>query len=62
MARLFPALFFAANLLAQQSTGPSIGAKVSDFEALDQNGKSHKLASILGPKGAILVFYRSADW
>jgi hypothetical protein len=28
----------------------------------DQNGVSHTLASMLGPKGAILVFYRSADW
>jgi hypothetical protein len=62
MARLFPALFFAASLLAQQSTGPSAGSKVLDFEAVDQNGQSHKLTSILGPKGAIIVFYRSADW
>ncbi len=32
------------------------------FEAPDQNGKMHTLKSLLGPKGAVLVFYRSADW
>jgi hypothetical protein len=28
----------------------------------DQNGKTWTLQSIIGPKGAMLVFYRSADW
>ena len=28
----------------------------------DQNGKSRNLRSIMGPKGAMLVFFRSADW
>ncbi len=42
--------------------GPQVGQRVPDFTLPDQNGKSHTLKSILGPNGAILVFYRSADW
>jgi AhpC/TSA family len=44
------------------STGPSVGQKVPDFRLEDQNGSPRTLRSILGPKGALLVFYRSADW
>lgn len=43
-------------------TGPAVGSKVPDFEAVDQNGASYTLRSIMGPKGAMLVFFRSADW
>lgn len=43
-------------------TGPAIGAPIPPFEARDQNGKTQTLQSLLGPKGAVLVFYRSADW
>ncbi len=32
------------------------------FELPDQDGKSHTLQSLMGPKGVVLVFYRSADW
>jgi cytochrome oxidase Cu insertion factor (SCO1/SenC/PrrC family) len=45
-----------------KDAGPSIGARIPDFEAIDQNGTSRRLASIAGPKGAVLIFYRSADW
>lgn len=43
-------------------TGPEVGTRMPAFEAPDQNGKVHSLQSLLGPKGAVLVFYRSADW
>jgi hypothetical protein len=43
-----------------QGLGP--GAKVPDFRLPDQNGKIQTLESIRGPQGAMLVFYRSADW
>ncbi len=43
-------------------TGPNAGETVPDFRLLDQNGTARTLHSILGPKGALLVFYRSADW
>jgi cytochrome oxidase Cu insertion factor (SCO1/SenC/PrrC family) len=42
--------------------GPQVGERVPDFMLTDQNGKSWTLRSIMGPKGAMLVFFRSADW
>ena len=42
--------------------GPQVGERVPDFTLKDQNGKTWTLQSIMGPKGAMLVFYRSADW
>ena len=42
--------------------GPQIGERVREFTLKDQNGKPWTLQSIMGPKGAMLVFYRSADW
>jgi peroxiredoxin len=43
-------------------TGPAVGQAVPDFRLEDQNNHVQTLHSILGPKGALLVFYRSADW
>lgn len=42
--------------------GPRVGQKVPDFAGTDQLGRKHTLASSLGAKGAMLVFFRSADW
>ena len=42
--------------------GPQVGATVPDFSLPDQHGVTRSLKSLMGPKGAILVFYRSADW
>jgi len=42
--------------------GPQVGERVPDFSLKDQNGKVWTLKSIMGPKGAMLVFLRSADW
>jgi hypothetical protein len=42
--------------------GPQVGQKVPDFSGIDHLGKTHTLAASLGPNGAMLVFYRSADW
>jgi peroxiredoxin len=35
---------------------------VPDFSLIDQAGATRTLASILGPNGAMLVFFRSAEW
>lgn len=45
-----------------QKLGPQMGARVPDFTLLDQTGQSRTLASLIGPKGLMLVFFRSADW
>jgi hypothetical protein len=42
--------------------GPQVGEHVPDFTLTDQDGKAWTLSSIMGPKGAMLVFIRSADW
>lgn len=42
--------------------GPAVGQRVPGFTLPDQNGRTRDLASILGPNGAMLVFFRSADW
>ena len=45
-----------------QSLGPKIGERVPDFSLPDQHGATRTLRSTFGPKGAVVVFYRSADW
>ena len=42
--------------------GPQVGATVPDFNLADQRGRKQTLRSVMGPKGAMIVFYRSADW
>ena len=42
--------------------GPLVGARVPDFSGVDQTGRTQTLQSILGPQGAMVVFFRSADW
>ena len=42
--------------------GPQVGQQVPDFSLKDQYGATRTLNSIMGPKGAMLVFFRSADW
>lgn len=42
--------------------GPQVGGKAIGFELMDQFGRSQTLATLAGPNGTMLVFYRSADW
>jgi hypothetical protein len=42
--------------------GPQVGEPVPDFSLKDQNGKLWTLQSVMGAKGAMIVFVRSADW
>jgi cytochrome oxidase Cu insertion factor (SCO1/SenC/PrrC family) len=44
------------------SLGPQVGQRAIDFSLPDQNGRLVTLKSIAGPKGTMLVFFRSADW
>lgn len=45
-----------------QKLGPQIGGRVPEFSLRDQHGETRTLSSLMGPNGAILVFFRSADW
>lgn len=51
----------AANVDVER-VGPQVGTVLPDFSLRDQHGDVHSLKSLLGPKGALIVFFRSADW
>ena len=42
--------------------GPQVGERVPDFSLPDQHGRVQTLESIMGEKGAMILFHRSADW
>jgi hypothetical protein len=44
------------------SLGPQVGSSVPSFSGVDQFGRRQSLESVAGPEGAMLVFFRSADW
>jgi hypothetical protein len=44
------------------TSGIAIGQTAPAFELKDQNGRTHALKSLMGRKGVLLVFTRSADW
>ena len=48
--------------VAIDALGPQVGAQVPAFSGVDQFGRPQSLQSVAGPEGAMLVFFRSADW
>jgi cytochrome oxidase Cu insertion factor (SCO1/SenC/PrrC family) len=42
--------------------GPQVGERVPDFALRDQSGAARTLQSVMGARGLMLVFIRSADW
>lgn len=69
-ALLIAAMTLSLPVLAQPAPekidtsriGPQVGATVPPFSGTDQFNKPRTLASTSGPKGTMLVFFRSADW
>jgi peroxiredoxin len=45
-----------------QTLGPQVGARVPAFSLPDQTGTVRTLQSLMGARGLMLLFYRSADW
>jgi hypothetical protein len=45
-----------------QALGPQVGVRIPDFTLIDQTGAPRTLRSLMGPKGLMLVLFRSADW
>ena len=63
VCQFLTAFIWVAALLAEEmNPGIPVGSKIPAFEAMDQKGIVQTFESIRGPKGAFLVFYRSADW
>jgi hypothetical protein len=42
--------------------GPRTGTRAPAFQATDQFGHVQTAATLSGPKGLVLLFFRSADW
>jgi hypothetical protein len=52
----------ATDRIDVSTLGPQVGERVPEFSLRDQNGRTQTLQSIMGARGAMLVFVRSADW
>ena len=58
-------LFTSPFLLAQNpqlDVGIKVGERIPSFKLSDQNGSLRDFNSVRGPKGVVLLFFRSADW
>ena len=51
-----------ASLKMHTSIGLPVGQKAPDISARDQFGRQQTLETLKGPKGTVLLFFRSADW
>jgi cytochrome oxidase Cu insertion factor (SCO1/SenC/PrrC family) len=61
-------LVLAGSVVRTQTTskrgrdvGPKVGQPVPVFSLPDQRGEPRSLESLRGPRGTMLVFFRSAD-
>ena len=65
-ALAFPSTFSNTQVILsvpdQIHTGPAVGQKIPPFDTVDQDGRRQTFETIRGPRGALIVFYRSADW
>jgi methionine sulfoxide reductase heme-binding subunit len=58
-------LFTSPFLLGQNpqfDVGIKVGERIPSFKLSDQNGSLRDFNSVKGPKGVVLLFFRSADW
>ena len=65
--RLFLLLPFLIPLLLSASSSPPMPGvqtrkSAPAIHARDQFGKEQTIASLMGPKGLVLLFFRSSDW
>ena len=62
LARLVKCSVLVSCGLLARDYGPAVGSRMPDFSLQDQDGHTRALSSLLGPKGAVILFFRSADW
>ncbi len=48
--------------MGPMAIGLEVGQKAPAFSLLDQLGRMQTLDTLRGPKGTVLLFFRSADW
>jgi len=51
-----------ASLELLTAIGLPVGRKAPSFSLRDQFGREQTLESLKGPRGTVLLFFRSADW
>ena len=51
-----------AGIRKLTSIGIEVGQRAPSFSARDQFGHAQNLGTLKGPKGTVLLFFRSADW
>ena len=42
--------------------GPPVGTRIDPFSLSDSAGKTRSMADLMGAKGLLVFFNRSADW
>jgi hypothetical protein len=52
----------ATNHASASSVGLEIGQQAPAFALQDQFGHEHSNETLKGPKGTVILFFRSADW
>jgi hypothetical protein len=57
---LFTSVCFAQTM--PFDVGVKVGQRIPRFGLTDQKGATQEFASLKGPKGLVLLFFRSADW
>ena len=69
MSRMLSAIAVVSLLVAWpqaqpslSTLGPQVGQRAIDFSLPDQQDRVRTLKTLAGPKGTMLVFFRSADW
>jgi peroxiredoxin len=59
--RKIPVVLLAVACSFAADIGSPTGSRFPAFNLPDSSGKIHSLRSVLGPKGAVILFYASAD-
>lgn len=63
LATLLALLGAGSNAFAEAPFGPKVGTPAPLVEALkDQSGRPRQLQDLAGPKGVVLMFFRTTDW
>ena len=62
LASIAASLLFMSALGPAFAAGPEVGETVPAFETVDQSGQMRDFDSLVGERGLLLLFFRSADW
>ncbi len=50
------------RLQASRPVPFGVGDRIPEFRAPDQDGKERQFSDLVGPKGLVIFFFKSADW